>query len=306
MGYLHIENLYKKPTFLETAGAEVYALEKIHGTSAHMTAKFDRTPRWNNAPHGTWTVNYSGGSEKQDNFVKCFDVGARNLELTRLLIDTKIESVTIYGEAYGGKQQGMKDTYGPNLKFVAFDVMVDGKWLNVPEAEDFCKPFKIEFVHWVKGPNTLEFLDAQRDADSVQAIRNGVGPGKIREGIVCRPLVEVWNPELAERLIFKHKRKEYLETATARPVDPSKIQVLNDAAAIAKEWVVEERLNHILDKLIAAGVPMEMTSTKKVKDAMVEDIKREGAGEIVWSAEAEKEIGKLTAQLFKVKLTTSK
>lgn len=298
MGYLHIENLYKKPTFLETAGAEVYALEKIHGTSAHMVGKFDRTAR-SNAPVGTWTVSFSGGSEKHDNFVKCFDAKSRLLAMQTLLEDTTIETFTIYGEAYGGKQQGMKDTYGPVLKFIAFDVMVDGKWLTVPEAEAFCKPFGIEFVHWVKGPNTLEFLNAQRDADSEQAIRNGMGPGKIREGIVVRPLVEVWNPDLCERLIFKHKRKEYLETATVREVDPSKIQVLNDAEAIATEWVVEERLRHVLDKLVGSGMTLEMSNTKRVKDAMVEDIKREGAGEIVWSREAEQAIGKRTALLFK-------
>ena len=35
MGYLHIHNLYKDQTIL--LFKEVYALEKIHGTSSHIT-----------------------------------------------------------------------------------------------------------------------------------------------------------------------------------------------------------------------------------------------------------------------------
>ena len=34
MGYLHIENLYKNQTVLMFK--ELYALEKLHGTSAHI------------------------------------------------------------------------------------------------------------------------------------------------------------------------------------------------------------------------------------------------------------------------------
>lgn len=305
MGYAHIDNLYKKPVFLETAGAEVYALEKIHGTSAHISAKFDRAPR-ENAPNGLYTLSYHAGGEKHDNFRKCFKDGQLFEPMCQLLVNSKIKAFTVNGEAYGAKQQGMKDTYGNVLKFVAFDVLVDGKWLDVPEAEAFCKALEIEFVHYVKGPNTLEFLNAQRDADSVQAVRNGMGPGKIREGIVVKPLKDVCDYEMGVRLIVKHKRNEFKETATPREVDPSKIQVLKDAEAIAQEWVVEERLSHVLDKLIAAGIPMKMESTGHVKKAMVEDIKREATGEVVWSTEAEKEIGKRVSILFKNRITIIK
>ena len=309
MGYAHIDNLYKKPGFLENAGAEVYAMEKIHGSSAHVLVNFDRsdaTRARENSPHGTWTIHRHAGGQSDVSFARCFSGHNILKPLTDYLVDTKIETFTIHGEVYGGKCQKMSDTYGTELKFVAFDVLLDGKWLDVPEAEAFCKKLGIEFVHYVKGPNTLEFLDAQRDADSEQAIRNGNGPGKIREGVVVRPLKDVCNYELGERLIVKHKRKEFMETATPREVDPSKIVVLAEAKAIADEWVVEERLSHVLDKLIAAGVPMDMKSTRQVKDAMVEDVKRESAGEVVWSADAEKEIGKRVALLFKNRVSAVK
>jgi hypothetical protein len=71
-----------------------------------------------------------------------------------------------------GAQQGMAGTYGPHLKFVAFDVMVNDKWQNVSEAADYCK-------NYLKLVSTL---DAERDQESVQAIKNGMGHGKKREG----------------------------------------------------------------------------------------------------------------------------
>ena len=40
MSYLHIQNLYKDPRILMLR--EVYALEKIHGTSAHIQSIIQR------------------------------------------------------------------------------------------------------------------------------------------------------------------------------------------------------------------------------------------------------------------------
>ena len=39
MGYLHIDNLYKNQTIM--LFKECYAMEKIHGTSAHVGWKFE-------------------------------------------------------------------------------------------------------------------------------------------------------------------------------------------------------------------------------------------------------------------------
>ena len=59
MGYLHIDNLYKNVDVL--AFKEVYVLEKIHGTSAHIGWKVEEK------------LNFFSGGEKHENFVKLFD-----------------------------------------------------------------------------------------------------------------------------------------------------------------------------------------------------------------------------------------
>ncbi len=282
MGYLHIDNLYKDQTIL--IFKECYALEKIHGTSAHLS--------WNCKEK---KVKYFSGGESNERFVKVFDNEFLVSKFSELFIDT---NAVVYGEAYGGKQQGMSNTYGQELKFVGFDVSVNELWLEVPKAENVCNALNIEFVEYVKLPTVLEALNSERDKPSTQAKRNGIEDDKIREGVVLRPLVE-FIMKNGSRVIAKHKRDEFKETKTPREVSPEQFKILEDAKAIADEWVTEMRLKHVLDKL-PQGINME--STKLVIEAMVEDVFREAKGEIVESKDVTKFIGSRAAQLFKQKL----
>jgi hypothetical protein len=282
MGYLHIDNLYKDQTIL--IFKECYALEKIHGTSAHLS--------WNCKEK---KIKYFSGGESNERFVKVFDNDFLINKFSELFIDS---NAVVYGEAYGGKQQGMSNTYGKELKFVAFDVSVNDLWLEVPKAENVCNALNIEFVEYVKVPTDLEALNAERDKPSTQAKRNGIEEDKIREGVVLRPLVE-FIMKNGSRVIAKHKRDEFKETKTPREVSPDQFKILEDAKAIADEWVTEMRLKHVLDKL-PQGINVE--STKMVIEAMVEDVYREAKGEIVESKDVTKFIGSRAAQLFKQKL----
>jgi len=280
MGYMHIENLYKNQTIM--LFRRCYALEKIHGTSAHV--------RWNGGPGGG--VHFHSGGEQHKNFVALFDEAA---------LRTKFEEmghpeVTIFGEAYGGRQQAQSHRYGKQLRFVAFDVKVGDHWLDVPNAEQVARRLGLDFVHWVEVDTDIDSLNAQRDAPSEQARRNGIEGDQMREGVVLRPLREFRDTN-GDRIISKHKNDIERETKSTRDAsaDPAKLKVLADAQAIADEWVTPTRLQHVLDKLPGAGVQ----DTPKVIAAMVEDVVREGKGEIVDSKEARKAIGALTARLFK-------
>ena len=276
MGYLHITNLYKDQTVL--LFKEVYALEKLHGTSAHVA--------WRDSQ-----VHFFSGGEKHENFVKLFDKEA----LTAAFEALGHEKVTVFGEAYGGKQQKQSWRYGPVLKFAAFDVKIGDRWLDVPNAEQVVTRMGLEFVSYVRIPTNLADLDAARDAPSAQGKRNGVEGDHPMEGVVLRPIHEFRRND-DERIIAKHKRAEERETKTQREVgDPAKLAILQEADAIALEWVTQTRLEHVLDKLGQVG----MSDVPKVIDAMVEDVTREAAGEIVDSREARRAIGALTAKLFK-------
>ena len=282
MGYLHIDNLYKNQEIL--LFKECYALEKIHGTSAHV--------RW--TPEDG-VVGFFSGGEKQERFEALFDVDVLKTKFAELL-----DAPTIfYGEAYGGKQQGMSKTYGPDLKFVVFDVRIGECWLAVPKAEVLALSCGFEFVAYERVFTELHHLDEQRDLPSIQGRRNGVSEDHIREGVVLRPLIEVRANNNA-RVIAKHKREEFRERKSIPEVDPAKRELMEKAGAIADEWVTPMRLNHVLDKM---GNPDDISATGSVIKAMVEDICREADGMIVDNKTVRKAIGAAAAKLYKGRVT---
>jgi hypothetical protein len=286
MGYLHIPNLYKEQDIL--LFKECYALEKIHGTSAHISFKKELTP--DQEANYTYQIGFFAGGENYEKFIKLFN----QEELLSKFKEWDLPSLIIYGEAYGGKQQGMSDTYGKELKFVAFDVKINDNWLRVPQAEKIVLQLGLEFVDYVQIPTELNLINKYRDTDSVQAVRNGIGYGKKREGVVLRPLIEITQNN-GERIIAKHKRDDFSETKTPRELNPDKLKILAEANSIAEEWVTPMRLSHILDKI----KNLSIEKTGDVIEIMIEDVEREAKGEILESKDARKAISKKTALLFK-------
>jgi len=286
MGYLHIDNLYKNQEILMFK--ECYAMEKIHGTSAHI--KVDLVENLL-AGEAEFRIIFFSGGAKHETFKSLFNEKL----LIKKFKELDLEEIIIYGEAYGGKMQGMRDTYGDKLKFIAFDVKIGHSWLSVPDAEKFVKELGLEFVYYEKIETYLEDIDRSRDCESNQAIKNGMGEGKKREGIVLRPLIELKKNNGA-RIIAKHKRDDFRETKTPRKVlSPEKQKVWTEAKEIADEFVTIMRLVHILDKIDNPKI----NKMKEIILAMQEDIKREAGNEVIWSKEVAGAIGRKTAILYK-------
>lgn len=287
MGYLHIDNLYKNRDIFEFS--QCYAMEKIHGTSAHIRFLY-------NNHESTYKVNFYSGGCSQLEFIKLFNQDSLVKSANELISS---EEVVVYGEAYGGKVQRMSKTYGNSLKFVVFDIKLDEDWLTVPEAENVTKSFDLEFVHYKLIQTNITDINNERDADSVQAIRNGMGAGYEREGVVLRPTMEMQDSK-GNRIIVKHKRDGFAERIHQPKIeDSSELVILTEAASIANEWVVPMRLEHVLQKLPHAK---SLENTREVLDAMIEDIYREARSEIVMSKEVSTAIKRKTAVLWKNKL----
>jgi len=281
MGYLHIQNLYREQTVL--LFKDVFVLEKVHGTSAHISWKDNQ-------------LTFFSGGEKHDRFVALFDQEKLRNEFEHRFGGF---NVIVYGEAYGGKQQGMSHTYGKDLRFIVFDIQINDLWLNVPKMDKVTTDLGFEVVPWEKVEANVETLNNIRDRPSEVAIRRGCGNDKIREGIVIRPLEEM-TMNNGERVIAKHKGESFSERMTQpKVVSADKLAVLSVAEDIATEWVTVHRLEHVIGHLEINDTKLEMSDTPKVIAAMVEDVFREGKGEIVESREAKTAIGKRTALLFK-------
>lgn len=279
MAYLHIENLYKTQDIMMLN--ECYALEKIHGTSAHITCKSGR-------------IGFFAGGGNYESFITLFDGGVLLERFSEIIAGD--ESVTVYGESYGGKQQGMSAVYGKEGKFVAFEVKIGDSWLTVPKAEKLVLGLGLEFVHYNLIPATMDAIDGERDSNSVQAERNGMGAHP-REGIVLRPLEELTKNN-GQRIIAKHKTEAFSETKTKREVSPEKLRVIEEAKAIAEEWVTLMRLKHIVS---GSGIEARIENIGTLIPLMVDDVIREAKGEIIDSPDARKEIGRQTALMVKQK-----
>ena len=280
MGYMKIPNLYKDQRVLEFKN--VYALEKIHGTSAHVSVNAEGQ------------LNLFAGGASHEAFIALFDHAALLDGLSKLSAG---KGVTVFGEAYGGKLQGMKDTYGPVLKFVAFDVQVGGRWLDVQEANIAANELGLEFVSWVMCPATIDSLNLQRDFASQQARRNGIVGDRPAEGIVIRPPFEAFGI-YGERIIAKHKRKEMRETKTPREVGGASPD-LAAAEAIAEEYVTEMRVKHVIDKLFPGGARPELPDTPKFIAAMADDVYAEHGDEIPDNKPTRRALGAAAARSYR-------
>lgn len=287
MGYAHIDNLYRPEAQQILLFKRVYALEKVHGTSAHVS----------------WTkgvLHFFSGGEKHENFVKLFD----HDKLAEAFRAEGLEECIVFGEAYGGKMQGMSKVYGPKLRFIAFDVLVGKSWLSVPAAAALARKLGFDFVPYELVTTDIETLDAERDKPSLVSINNGLVDGATydsskREGVVLRPPFEV-RTNCGARVCAKHKRAEFCERKTPQKVDEKQREVLEQADAIADEWVTEMRLTHVLDKL---GNPNTFDAIPAVVSAMVEDVIREASGEIVDSKPARRAISTKAVALYKRRIT---
>lgn len=282
MSYQKIHNLYDPRGQAILQETEVYALEKVNGTSARVY--------WD----GHRVIFSSGGSDPRE-FRPLFDDGALAVAFQREFGTGK---ASVYGEAFGGTQQGQSWRYGHDLRFVAFEVQAAGGWRDVPTAARIVHDLGLKFVAWKRIPCTLAAIDAERDEPSLYSAASGhdLMP---REGVVLRPLVErsIGN----ERVIAKHKRIEERETETYREVNPAEAVSYANAKAYATEWVTMERMRHVADEVVAArgdGVVLNAGDTRAVIDAMVVDVYAESNGEVPDTADVRREVSRAAAKRF--------
>ena len=200
--YTDIENI-KWYNNLFQDGEQVYISEKLHGTSA----RYGYVPRFYSGFLGKFKMAAMSflsrvGLAKEQQFV----FGSRNCQLhtgsnkswykedvySKILFQEKIQeklgmNECIYGEIVGHNIQ-KNYTYGckeGEHKFYAYDVKVDGRWLNAEEFIEFCDKRGFDRVPCLYiGPYSKAVELSHRDGDST------IGGQKIREGVVIKPAVE--------------------------------------------------------------------------------------------------------------------
>lgn len=208
IGY-DIENFKAFPDVIQE-GEEVEMTEKTHGTFAGFAV----IPGLNRDDmFGRNGIVYSKGLGAKGLVFKNNEANAGNLYVQAAMwlnIHNHIRSafrgqtVHILGEIYG---KGVQDlTYGLKQKaFAAFDIAVDGQFLDRPQFELACGLIGLDRVPVLyRGPFSRDILYHHTDGKTV------IGRGAhIREGAVVVPIRERRDPSIG-RVILKSVSGNYL------------------------------------------------------------------------------------------------
>jgi hypothetical protein len=116
-----------------------------------------------------------------------------------------LDNVTLYGEGYGGKIQKGSATYGPDKKFVAFDLRIGDYWVPREDLRGICNSAGIPFAE------TLLVGDIYDAVHGVQSLVVDHGQGEfVPEGVVGQPQGGPFylHPNPEARVMTKVKAKD--------------------------------------------------------------------------------------------------
>jgi RNA ligase (TIGR02306 family) len=204
--YSHVENWRNYPD-LFTRGELVCYEEKIHGTNSKVGLIQD----------GDDLIYMIGSHNTRKKYVDPVEGDPKKLSLYQYplkLVEPMLEeirityhahAVIVYGEIFG-RVQDLK--YGRNneLAYRAFDISVDGKFLNWQEAEDWCRKHNVEFVPIVYvGPYSEEGM---KECANQNTQLMPPESAHMSEGVIIRPQEERYDPAFG-RVILKYKSDAY-------------------------------------------------------------------------------------------------
>jgi RNA ligase (TIGR02306 family) len=198
--YTEIENMRNFPTILEP-GETVILTEKIHGTCCRAGLIEGELMA------GSKAVRRKQPSEnKMASNIYWYPL---SLEPVRKLVETlgsENRQVILFGEVYGSKIQSFHYGLKGILGFRAFDLLINGKYLDWPEFQTLCELFGVETVPVIA---TIPF-----DLDTIKRLSEGKTQlmehdAHIREGLVVHPVRERTHPKVG-RVILKYVSDSYL------------------------------------------------------------------------------------------------
>lgn len=211
--YTDIDNLKHYPTIFQE-GEEVYLTTKRHGTSSRYSWLPTTYDKWwkkilkffGLMPKFEFCIGsrrcqihlkgYKNGFYAEDVYTKI----ANQYDLKNKLKPNE----QLFGEIIGDKIQGHY-TYSckpGEQKFEAYDIQIDGKYLDAEDFLKFCKERDIPTV-------PLEYIGPY-STDMVHKLKKGDDPDqKIKEGIVIKPVIDRHHP-LIGRMVMKLINDDYL------------------------------------------------------------------------------------------------
>jgi len=198
--YTEIENMRNFPDILQE-GETVVLTEKIHGTNSRV-----------GMIEGVLMAGSKGVRRKRpadDNFEVNLYWYPLSLSPVRTLLEnlaTQHRQVVLFGEIYGSKIQSLDYGHKGATGYRAFDLLVDGHYLNWHDFVRQCAQYGISTVPVVDAiPFNLDTVKKYSEGNTLLMDDNA----HIREGLVVKPIQERRDPKTG-RVILKYVSDQYL------------------------------------------------------------------------------------------------
>jgi RNA ligase (TIGR02306 family) len=194
--YTDVENLRNYPDVL-VPGEDVIVTEKIHGTNSRI-----------GIVQGEWMAGSRQVRRERPENLASSVYGAPMLipEVAALLehFAQDHRQVVLYGEIFGSKVQSLHYGASGADGFQAFDLMIDGHYLNAFEFRQICVKFSVAMVPILyEGPYAIGIVKALSEGNTT------LGAEHIREGVVVKPVTERRDPKVG-RVCMKYIGDSYL------------------------------------------------------------------------------------------------
>lgn len=222
--YTDSENLRHFPDVMQ-AGEAVIVTEKLHGTNVRI-----------GSIAGTMLAGSHGLQRKRPEVEDCATHTSwfpATREPVVALLDALKEQhrqVMLFGEVYGSRLQ--KRDYGQKrgLGFVAFDLYVDGKYLDYDAFTALCGTYGVAIAPELgRGPSSLAFVRGLSSGPTTL-------PGThIREGVVVKPARERYDAQVG-RVVFTYLNDDYLLNAPLAEADTTDLERPNGPAGRDEDW----------------------------------------------------------------------
>ena len=199
--YTDIENFRNFPNVL-ISGEEVQITEKIHGTNCRVGAINGELVAGSMRVQRVKPANF----ETNTYWFPFTQTGVLDLVIH---LAKEHAQVLLYGEVFGSHIQNLHYGEVGTLGFRAFDLLVDGQYLDYDPFIDLCAEFAVATAPLLyAGPYSREVL-----LECCKPKTTFEGADHIMEGVVVKPTVERFDHKIG-RVALKYITDEYLFSKT--------------------------------------------------------------------------------------------
>lgn len=198
--YTDIENLRNFPGLFQD-GEIVSVTEKIHGTCSRVGIIESEIMAGSMSVRRRMPECASGD-------VSLYWQPMRSYAVKSLLeyFATRCNQVMLFGEIFGPKVQNLTYGVSDGVDYRAFDLLLDGKYMDTAEFRDICSNYGVPIVP--------ELYRGAYSLDAIVGLSKGNttlmdGSPHIREGVVVKPIRERTDPKVG-RVCMKYIGDQYL------------------------------------------------------------------------------------------------